>query len=91
MIKRSEIEELEEKFEHLQERVDRLWEYVDKNPNVEYFWNKFEDLLAWSEKFDKNSKEYEILTKTGWKMLGHFLDIALPKQYDSKIYRSKQK
>lgn len=74
---RNEIEELEAKFEHLQDRFDRLRDHITENPCGEYYWNKFEDLLAWSLKFDKNSEEYEILSKTAWSMLEQYMNIVM--------------
>lgn len=74
---KSEIEELNAKFEHLQYRFDNLRDYVKENPPCEYYWNKFEDLLAWSLKFDKNSEEYSTITKVGWKMLDKYLKMLL--------------
>ena len=58
---KSEIEELNAKFDHLQDRFDNLRDYIKENPPSDYYWNKFEDLLAWSLKFDKNSEEYSKL------------------------------
>lgn len=74
---KSEIEELNAKFEHLQSRFDNLRDYVKENPSCDYYWNKFEDLLAWSLKFDKNSDEYSILNKAGWMMLDRYLEKLL--------------
>lgn len=74
---KSEIEELNAKFEHLQYRFDNLRDYVKENPPCEYYWNKFEDLFAWSLKFDKNSEEYSRLNKTGWMMLDKYLRMLL--------------
>lgn len=71
---KDEIEELDAKFELLQNRFDNLRDYKKENPSCEYYWNKFEDLLAWSLKFDKNSEEYSRLTKEGWTMLDRYLE-----------------
>lgn len=75
-----EIEELTAKFEHLQERFDNLRDYVHEKPSYDYYWNKFEDLLAWSLKFDKNSEEYTTLIKAGWMMLGIYLEMLFPEE-----------
>lgn len=72
---KSEIEELNAKFEHLQDRFDNLRDYVKENPSCNYYWNKFEDLLAWSWKYDKNSDEYSVINKAAWKMLGRYLEM----------------
>lgn len=74
---KAEIEELNAKFEHLQDRFDNLRDYVKENPSSDCYWHKFNDLLAWSLKFDKNSEEYTILTKTAWKILDKYLKIIL--------------
>lgn len=72
---KSEIDELNAKFDHLQYRFDNLRDYVKENPSCDYYWNKFEDLLAWSLKFDKNSQEYAKVSNAGWKMLDKYLEI----------------
>ena len=81
MTKKDRIEELEAGFVHLQDRVDNLRDYVQEHndfKNADYYWNKFEDLLAWSLKFDKNSDEYTKLSRAGWEMLDVYLDWLLP-------------
>lgn len=80
MKTKSEIEELNAKFEHLQYRFDNVRDYVKENPKGEYLWKRFEDLLAWSLKFDGNSEEYSILTKAGWKVLDEYLSWLLTKR-----------
>lgn len=70
-----EIEELNAKFEHLQDRFDNLRDYVKEKPSCDYYWNKFEDLLSWSLKFDKNSEEYSRLNKAGWMTLDRYLEM----------------
>lgn len=77
---KSEIEELNAKFEYLQDRFDSLRDYVKENPTCDYYWNRFEDLLAWSLKFDKNSEEYSTLNKAGWMMLDQYLKIMLTRR-----------
>ena len=72
---KSEIEELNAKFDHLQARFDNLRDYVKENPPSAYYWNRFEDLLAWSLKFDKNSEEYNRLNKAAWMMLDQYIEI----------------
>ena len=72
---KSEIEELNAKFEHLQYRFDNLRDYVKENPPSDYYWNRFEDLLAWSLKFDNNSEEYSELIKAAWMMLDQYIKI----------------
>lgn len=81
MKTKSEIEELNAKFEHLQNRFDNLRDYVKENPSGEYYWQRFEDLLAWSLKFDKNSKEYSKINKAAWELLDQYLDIMLRKAF----------
>ena len=78
---KNKIEELIACQEHLVERFDGLRDYIKENPNPkqDYYWNKFEDLLAWSMKFDKNSYEYEKLSKTAWEMLDIYLEMLLTK------------
>ena len=75
MSRKTQIEELNAKFEHLEYRFDNLRDYVKEKPLSDYYWNKFEDLLTWSLKFDKNSEEYSKLTKAGWNMLDRYLNI----------------
>lgn len=77
---KSEIDELNAKFEHLQYRVDNLRDKIYETPNGEHLWEKFEDVLAWSQKYDKNSEEYSKLTKLGWTILDLYLDYLLPKR-----------
>ena len=80
-MKGKRIEELEAQVEHLQERVDNLRDYVTEYKGIkeaDYYWNKFEDLLAWSLKFDKNSDEYTILSRAAWKMLDFYMEWLLP-------------
>ena len=84
MIKRNEIEELNAKFDHLQYRFDSLRDYIKENPSSDYYWNKFEDLLAWALKFDKNSKEYSKLNKAAWQMLDTYLDCLFVKTFHLK-------
>lgn len=72
---KSEIEELNAKFEHLQNRFDNLRDYVKENQPSDYYWNKFEDLFAWALKFDKNSDEYSKISKAGWMMLDRYLEM----------------
>lgn len=81
---RNEIEELNAKFDHLQDRVDRLRDYIKENPSSDYYWNRFEDLLAWSLKFDKNSEEYSKLNKAAWQMLEVYLDCLFVKTFHLK-------
>lgn len=81
---KDEIEELNAKFEHLQYRFDNLRDYVKENPTCDYYWNRFEDLLAWSLKFDKNSEEYSRLNKAGWMMLDQYLEMLLTKTFHLK-------
>ena len=81
---RNEIEELNAKFDHLQNRFDNLRDYVKENPSSDYYWNRFEDLLAWSLKFDKNSEEYSKLNKAGWQMLEVYLDHLFVKTFHLK-------
>ena len=76
---RNEIEELNAKFDHLQDRVDRLRDKIYENPKGKILWDNFNDLLAWSQKFDKNSEEYEIIIKAGWEILDLYLQIILVK------------
>lgn len=78
---KSEIEELNAKFEHLQYRFDNLREYMKENPSCDYYWNRFEDLLAWSLKFDKKSKEYSRINKAAWMMLDQYLEILFTKTF----------
>ena len=80
-MKNKRIEELEAGFELLQDRVDNLRDYVQEHNDfkkAEYYWKKFEDLIAWSLKFDKNSDEYSKLSRACWEMLGIYLDWLLP-------------
>lgn len=82
MRQKDRIDELEAIVLHTQERMDNLRDYIKDNPtyaDAEYYWNKFEDLLAWSKKFEANSKEREILTDTGWKMLDKYLECLMCK------------
>lgn len=81
MKMRNEIEELNAKFDHLQDRFDNLRDYVKENPRGEYYWQRFEDLLAWSLKFDKNSEEYSKINKAAWRMLDQYLEIMLTKAF----------
>lgn len=81
---KDEIEELNAKFEHLQYRFDNLRDYVKENPPSDYYWNRFEDLLAWSLKFDKNSKEYSKINKAAWMMLDQYLEMLLTKTFHLK-------
>lgn len=76
-----EIEELNAKFEHLQDRFDNLRDYVKEKPEIcaEGYWNKFEDLLVYSRDFDKNSEEWNIITKACWELLDEYLNIILTK------------
>ena len=77
---RDRIDEIEALAYHTQERMDNLRDYVHDNSthvDSEYYWKKFEDLLAWSLKFGKNSKEYKRLAETGWIMLGKYLERLL--------------
>ncbi len=78
---RNEIEELNAKFDHLQYRFDNLRDYVKENPPSDYYWNRFEDLLAWSLKFDKNSKEYSRINKAAWMMLDRYLENVVYKNF----------
>ena len=84
-MKNKRIDELEAKVDHIQDRLDY---FIDKagrlTPNGEYYFTKFEDLLSWSQKFDANSKEYEILTQASWQMLEHYLNYVLPKAFGGK-------
>lgn len=80
MTIRSRVEELEAWVEHLQDRVDGLRDMVQENaPSslTEYYWNKFEDLLAWSMKVDKNSEEYSRLNEGAWFMFDKYMDVLL--------------
>lgn len=73
LFQNKRIENLQAEFEHLQYRFDGLRDYVKEHPDyndANYYWNRFEDLLAWSWKYDKNSEEYHKLATTAW----HFLD-----------------
>ena len=79
-----EIEELNAKFEHLQDRFDNLRDYVKENPPSDYYWNRFEDLLAWSLKFDKNSEEYSRINKAAWMILDQYLEMLLTKTFHLK-------
>lgn len=81
---KSEIEELNAKFDHLQYRFDNLRDYVKENPPSDYYWNKFEDLLAWSLKFDKNSEEYSRLDKAAWMMLDKYIEILFTSTFHLK-------
>lgn len=81
---KDEIEELNAKFEHLQYRFDNLRDYVKENPPSDYYWNRFEDLLAWSLKFDKNSKEYGKLNKAAWMMLDQYIEILFTSTFHLK-------
>lgn len=81
---KSEIEELNAKFDHLQDRFDNLRDYIKENPPSDYYWNKFEDLLAWSLKFDKNSEEYSKLNHAAWLMLDQYLEMLLTKTFHLK-------
>lgn len=81
---KSEIEELNAKFDHLQYRFDNLRDYIKENPPSDYYWNKFEDLLAWSLKFDKNSEEYSKLNHAAWLMLDQYLEMLLTKTFHLK-------
>lgn len=74
---RNKIYELDEEFIHLQERMDNLRDYVKDNPKADYYWDKFEDLLAWSLKFDGNSIEYHKLSYAAWNMLDLYMDKVL--------------
>ena len=78
---KSEIEELNAKFEHLQDRFDNLRDYVKENPPCDYYCNRFEDLLAWSLKFDKNSEEYSQINKAAWMMIEQYLEILFTKPF----------
>ena len=69
-----EIEELNARVDHLERRFDNLRDYVYERPDGEYLWNKFEDILALSMKYDKNSEEWSILNKAGWKIFELYLD-----------------
>lgn len=79
-----QIEELNAKFEHLQDRFDNLRDYVKENPSSDYYWNKFEDLFAWSLKFDKNFEEYSRLNKAGWKMIDRYFDMLFSEKKNEK-------
>lgn len=83
---KSEIEELNAKFEHLQNRFDNLRDYVKEKPEIyaEGYWNKFEDLLAWSMKFEKGSKEYKKCCELGWEMIDRYLSLILDPRKDRK-------
>lgn len=77
---RDRIDEIEAVAYHTQERMDDLRDYVYDNPtyaDAEYYWNKFEDLLAWSKEFGPNSKGYKRITEAGWKMLDKYLECLL--------------
>lgn len=78
---KSEIEELNAKFDHLQDRFDNLRDYIKENPKCDYYWNRFEDLLAWSLKFDKNSEEYKRLNNAAWDMLDQYLEMLKIKTF----------
>ena len=72
MNKKARIKELEAGFEHLQERIDNLRDYVQEykcDRTADYYFNKLQSLVALSLKFDKNSEEYQKLSKAVWKML----------------------
>ena len=82
MRQKDRIDELEARIGHLEERVDYFVNRVNqhgKRLDAEYYWDRFEDLLAWSQKFDANSEEYKKLTSVGWVMLDKYLDILLLK------------
>lgn len=81
---KSEIKELNAKFEHLQNRFDNLRDYVKEKPPCDYYWNKFEDLLAWSLKFNKNSEEYRRLNEKAWMMLDKYIDMLFDGYYNLK-------
>ena len=53
---------------------------IYEKPTAECLWNKFEDVLAWSQKYDKNSEEYSKLTHLAWTILDLYLDYLLPKK-----------
>lgn len=75
-MKNKRLEELEVQVEHLQERIDNLRDFYYEGPaSSEYYWNKFEDLLAWAKRFDANSDEYKKLAEVAWSMLDKYLDI----------------
>lgn len=77
---KSEIEELNAKFEHLEYRFDNLRDKFYESPKGEQLWNKFEDVLAWSQKYDPNSEEYSRLIKLACTILDLYLDYLLPKK-----------
>lgn len=85
MKKKSRIEELEAGFEHLQERIDGLRDDIQEleatlrpTSAMKYFWDKFEDTLAWAQKFDANSEEWKKLNNLAWTLLDKYL-VALLK------------
>ena len=81
---KDEIEELNAKFDHLQYRFDNLRDYVKENPTSDYYWNRFEDLLVWSLKFDPNSEEYSRLNKAAWMMLDQYIEILFTSAFHLK-------
>ena len=78
------LDELEAGFEHLQERIDGLRDkvyeqMVEYTPTMrsEYFWNKFEDVLAWCQKYDANTEEWKKLNHLAWELMDKYLEALL--------------
>lgn len=80
MKTKNRVEELEAHVEHLQERIDGLRDDIQEleftlRPTcaMKYFWDKFEDTLAWCQKYDANTEEWKKLNGLGWKLLDKYL------------------
>ena len=80
----SRLDELEAAFEHLQERIDGLRDDIQElevtlRPTcaMKYFWDRFEDTLAWCQKYDANTEEWEKLNHLAWEMMGKYLDALM--------------
>ena len=52
--------------------------------DIEYYWAKFEDLLAWAKKFDEDSTEYTKLIVAAFKMMDRFEECLSAKHFGDK-------
>lgn len=76
MRRKDQIDELEARLDHLQDRMESAVNFIKSKDlkGADYYWRKFEDLLAWSKQFDANSDEHREILRVAWMMMNKFLE-----------------
>ena len=68
---------IERRLDGLRDDIQELEVTLKPTYAMRYFWERFEDTLAWAQKYDKNSEEWKKLNKLGWTMMDKYLTALL--------------